>query len=213
MKPVYFKSLITGAALFLTPMLHAVQHTYWLGDFAVAEANDEDLAGVRILSGNAHAGHSFTLNDGQSTDWFNVLDIWTDEKHVSADDLWTNAFALSTTIKSGSDWLSYEATGETVGIRKDDWSGTGYLNFYDPLEFTLGGRVVRLEFADTFFGAGPKKYYGLAPGQENSGTVMARLHQVSSAPVNVPDAASTAAIFGIGLAALALAARRGRRAV
>ena len=213
MKPVYFKTLLAGAALLLAQGAYAVQHTYWLDNFAIAEANDGDTTGVRILSGNPHSGYSFTLDDGQATPWFSALDIWTDEKHVSADDLWTNPFSLVTTITSGSESLTYKSEGESVGIRWADWSGSGYVSFFPAADFQFGNRVLRLEFANTYFSSGPKKYYGLAPGQEKGATLMARLYQVSShAPVSVPDSASTGVILGLGLAALALAARARSRA-
>ena len=168
-------------------------------------ANQVDPGLVIENAGVAANPFTFNLNSGESTGFFDLFDIWTDESDVGADDNIAKSIAVDFNFilpQSGTATVD----GETDGFSFFGFVEKGFLRWDGPAEFVFGpleDGLISVVLTNELFNVG---LFGLDSGRRNGATVQAKLTLVN-------DATSVAeprivALFAIALFGMVLISRR-----
>ena len=172
------------------------------GGSVSALASDPGLV-VSTSIASGLSGTDFTLDDGESSGWFNFFKIWTNETHVNGDDLLYTP--ITATLMFSDPLANAEVTGVTFGASILWGAGQwGRVEWDGPAVVTLGDRTFSVRLSDETFNGG---IFGLDEGKKHGAVVKAKIVQVSSTATPVPDAASSILLLGLGLVSFGLIRR------
>lgn len=200
MRVTKLKPFVVGAAVSIfTLSSHAIPLDYKIGANSSVQAH-ESGSGLEIETALASglSGHTFTLNDGQSTT-FNFFSIWTDETTVNWDD--KQPRLITATLDFDVPDLNASVKGVTLSGTYYGWEAGGVI-WNDPVYINAGNRIFSVNLNNAAFDWGNG---GLG---NHPAMITATVKQYKSSgtppPMSVPEGGSTLVLLGIGMAGAAL---------